>query len=250
MSDDQGRSPVLSELRKHTPARIRLGHAGPALPTSAHLDFQLAHAKARDAVHQQFGAAALVSELARLGPPVLRVRSAVPDRQQFLLNPTLGRKLADESRAVLSQTGDDIGFVIGDGLSAAAVERHAPPLLALLLPRLESISVAPLVVADQARVALGDEIGGLLGVRMILVLIGERPGLGAPDTMGIYVTFDPRPGRTDAERNCISNVRPEGLDYPRAAHKLLWLIREGLQRRYTGIALKEQAGEPPGQLPC
>lgn len=248
MSEQQGPSSMLSELRAHTPAPIRLGHAGPALPTSAQLDFQLAHARARDAVHQQFGAAALASELTRLGHPVLRVQSAAADRQQFLLNPTLGRTLSEQSRATLHPTGGDLVFVIGDGLSAAAVERHAPPLLALLLPRLESFSVAPLVVADQARVALGDEIGERIQARMVVVLIGERPGLAAPDSMGIYITHDPRSGRTDAERNCISNVRPEGLDYDRAAHKLLWLIREGLQRGYTGIALKEQAGEPARQL--
>lgn len=237
-------------LRRHTAARIALGHAGPATPTAAHLDFQMAHARARDAVHHPLDAAAVAAEIAAAGLPVLRAHSAAPDRATYLQRPDLGRRLdpagvdafAEEARAL---GRCDLVFVVADGLSATAVERHAPALLRAVTRRLADggWGTTPVVVVEQGRVAVGDDVGERFGAGIVAVLIGERPGLSAPDSLGVYVTFAPRPGRTDAERNCISNVRPEGLPIEVAAHKLAWLMTEARRRRVTGVALKEEA--PP-----
>lgn len=232
-----------ADLRRFTPARVGLGRAGNALPTRAHLDFLEAHARARDAVHSALDAAALRAALAP-APSVL-VRSAAPDRPTYLLRPDLGRRLADAT--VLPHAPCDLAIVIADGLCASGVQHHAPPLLARVLPALRrrGSTVAPLVIAELGRVAIGDPIGAALGARAVAVLIGERPGLTAPDSLGIYLTWDPRPGRTDAERNCISNVRPEGLGYEEAAAKLLWLVGAMFQAGMSGVALKdEQPGVP------
>jgi ethanolamine ammonia-lyase small subunit len=253
-------SPVTEDpwrpLRELTAARIALGRAGGSLPTRAHLDFQMAHARARDAVHRALDVDAALTALDGVGLPVLRVHSAAADRREFLLRPDLGRRLSEASRARLAAAQDaaqdaargagrdtDAVFVVADGLSALAVERHAGPLLGRVVPELrrEGWTLAPVVLAEQGRVALGDEVGEQLGARLAAVLIGERPGLSAPDSLGVYLTFAPRLGRADAERNCVSNVRPEGLDYPAAAHKLLWLMREARRRRLTGVGLKEEA---------
>jgi ethanolamine ammonia-lyase small subunit len=226
-------------LRAVTPARIALGRAGPALPTSAVLDFSLDHARARDAVHAAVDFDALA---ARIGLPTLQVASAAPDRAAYLRRPDLGRRLAAEDRGRLPRAPVDMLLVVGDGLSAAAVEAHAAPLIAALTPELRN---GPVVLARQARVALGDEIGEIMGARMVAVLIGERPGLSSPDSLGVYLTYAPRVGRTDAERNCISNIRPEGLGYEAAAARLTWLVREGLKRRLTGVDLKDQSDLAP-----
>ena len=221
------------DLKRFTPARVALGRTGYSLPTAELLRFQLDHARARDAVYETLDAGAL-------GVPHVVVRSAAADRETFLRRPDLGRQLSDESRAQLARGPYDAALVIADGLSAPAVHHHAAPLLAALLPLLDGWSLAPLTVAVQARVALGDEIAAALGARMVAVLIGERPGLTSPDSLGVYLTWDPRPGRTDAERNCISNVRTEGLSYDFAARKLHFLMTEASRRRISGVELKDE----------
>ena len=237
------------ELRALTPARIALGRAGASLPTKAHLDFQLAHARARDAVHDALDVSLVAEALRAAGITSLALRSAAGPRDRYLQRPDLGRRLEGESRAGLEQKFAAAGpvdavFVLADGLSARAVHRHAAALLALLWPRLvaEGWSLAPAVVAEQARVALGDEIGTLLHARLAVMLIGERPGLSSPDSLGAYLTWDPRPGRTDADRNCVSNIRPEGLSYSSASDKLHYLMSEARRRRLSGVGLKDHAG--------
>jgi ethanolamine ammonia-lyase small subunit len=172
--------------------------------------------------------------------PHIVVHSAARDRATFLRRPDLGRQLAEESRALLERGDYDAALVIADGLSAPAVNHHAAPLLSALLPLLEGWKLAPLTVALQARVALGDEIAAALGARMVAVLIGERPGLTSPDSLGIYVTWDPRPGRTDAQRNCISNVRTEGISCEVAAGRLHFLMNEARRRKLSGVELKDE----------
>jgi ethanolamine ammonia-lyase small subunit len=237
-----------TRLRGLTPARIGLGHAGGSLPTAAHLDFQLAHARARDAVHQRLDAEGLSRRIAVLGLEPVRLRSAVPDRVTFLQRPDLGRRLAPESRERLSRATaggppPDVAFVVADGLSARAAERHAPAVLAALAPRLgeEGWSVGPVAVVQEGRVAIGDEIGALCGAMLAAVLLGERPGLSSPDSLGIYVTWHPVTGRRDAERNCISNVRPDGLPPELAADRLHFLLSEARRRKLTGVALKDDS---------
>jgi ethanolamine ammonia-lyase small subunit len=233
-----------ADLRRFTAARIALPRSGASLATAPLLEFRLAHARARDAVHAPFDAARLCTELAPLGLPVLTVASAAQDRQQYLMRPDLGRRLADDGAALLAAragSGYDVAFVIADGLSARAVAAHAQPLLADVLPRLADLRIAPLVVARLGRVALGDAVANALGAEIAVMLIGERPGLSAPDSMGAYLTFAPTPHTTDAERNCISNIRPAGLPYADAALKLVHLIRAMRARRLSGVALKDDA---------
>ncbi|HJV93805.1 MAG TPA: ethanolamine ammonia-lyase subunit EutC, partial [Azonexus sp.] len=212
-----------SALRQHTPARIALGRSGDSLPTQALLEFGLAHALARDAVHLPLDAAALAAALDAAGLPHLAVHSQAVDRSAYLRRPDLGRQLTADSQAVLEKAAlaptaaPDLAFVIADGLSSLAVSRHALPLLHACLELLPGWSMAPVIIAEQARVALGDAIGAALGAGTVVVLIGERPGLSSPDSLGIYLTHRPRPGLSDADRNCISNVRPEGLPYEAAA---------------------------------
>jgi ethanolamine ammonia-lyase small subunit len=219
------------DLRSFTPARVALGRTGHSVPTTELLRFQLDHARARDAVYETL-------DPASLGVPHILLRSAAPDRMTYLRRPDLGRKLSADSQL---ERGDyDAAIVIADGLSAPAVHHHAVPLFDAL--RLgDDWRLAPLTVVLQGRVAIGDEIGERLGARMVVVLIGERPGLTSPDSLGIYLTWDPRPGRTDAERNCISNVRTEGISYELAAHKLRFLMTEARTRKLSGVGLKEDA---------
>jgi ethanolamine ammonia-lyase small subunit len=234
----------VAPLRRYTPARIALGRAGSGLPTGELLAFGLAHARARDAVHAPFDDARLCAELAPLGLPVLTVASAAQDRQHYLMRPDLGRRLADDSAAMLAAhagSGYDVAFIVADGLSARAVATHAQPLLAQVLPRLADWRIAPLVVARLGRVALGDAVANALHAEIAVMLIGERPGLSAPDSMGAYLTFAPTPQTSDAERNCISNIRPEGLPYPDAALKLVHLVRAMRARRLSGVQLKDDA---------
>lgn len=242
------------DLRSFTPARVALGRSGASLPTKPLLAFTLDHARARDAVHAGFDAPLLVAGLGELGLAVSEARSRAADRRDYLRRPDLGRQLdAGSAEALVRGAGEpcQLAIVIGDGLSAAAVHAHAAALLKSLLPRLaaeEAVAIGHVVVASGARVALGDEIGAILGARMILMLIGERPGLSAPDSLGAYLTFAPKPGRTDAERNCVSNIHHAGLSYDEAAFKIAWLVREGLAREVTGVALKDESGDPPARI--
>lgn len=235
----------LAELTKLTPARIALGRSGASLPTREVLRFGMAHAQARDAVHAPFDADDVAGRLAQLGPEVIRVDSAAGSREAYLRRPDLGRRLSSESRQTLmARRGDfDLGIVVADGLSSTAIHLNAVPCVAALLPLLarQGLRLAPIVVGREARVALGDEIGEALGARAVAVLIGERPGLSSPDSLGAYLTFAPRADLTDANRNCISNIRPDGLAYEHAAFKLSWLIAEAFRRSLTGIGLKDES---------
>jgi ethanolamine ammonia-lyase small subunit len=235
-------------LRRFTSARVALGRVGNGLPTAAHLDFQEAHARARDAVWSALDLDRLVADCAGLGLPLLRVASQVADRRTYLLRPDLGRRLreADRQRLARSPTPGAYLLVVADGLCAAGVQAQAPLLLAELVPMLKAARMAPgpLVLAGQGRVALGDEIGEALQAAMVAVLIGERPGLSATDSLGVYLTWAPRHGRTDAERNCLSNIRPGGLTPRAAAAKLAWLMQQAAGLGATGLALKDEA---PGQ---
>jgi ethanolamine ammonia-lyase small subunit len=217
------------------------------LPTSEVLNLALAHARARDAVHIPLDVTALEQECRALGFETLQVHSAAPDRATYLRRPDLGRRLSRDDAANLQRRDGkfDLAIVVADGLSAPGVQAHAPPMLAALKPHLDRarLVTAPLVIALEARVALGDEIGGLLCARMTVVLIGERPGLSSPDSLGIYLTL--APGRTDAERNCISNIRTGGLDYETAARRLFWLIEEAFRLGKSGVALKDDSGLQP-----
>lgn len=238
----------LGDLRDLTPARVGLGRAGPGMPTKALLDFTLDHARARDAVHAAFDVPAILSGLNELGLEAFDVRSRARDRKDYLGRPDLGRTLDQASRHLLA--GDNGGpcrlaIVVGDGLSPAAVNVHAIQVVRSLVPRLaiDGIEIGRAVVATGARVALGDDIGAILGARMIVMLIGERPGLSASDSLGAYLTFAPKVGLTDAARNCVSNIHGAGLGYDEAAFTISWLIREGLAREATGVALKDESGE-------
>ena len=241
-------------LGRFTAARIGLGRAGGSLPTQPLLAFQLAHAQARDAVLRDLDADAFAARLEADGFQALRLASAAAERRTFVARPDLGRILDERSRQALEARKEpaepyDCALVVADGLSAVAVERHAAPLLAALRQRLaaENWRTSPVCVVQQGRVAIADEIGALLPARMSVLLIGERPGLSSPDSLGIYFTYDPMPGRSNAERNCISNVRPpDGLAYALAAHRLYHLMVESRRRRLSGVALKEAAPALPG----
>jgi ethanolamine ammonia-lyase small subunit len=239
----------LTDLRDLTPARVALGRAGASMPTKALLEFTLDHARARDAVHAAFEVSALIAGLGSLGVPAVEVSSQARHRKDYLRRPDLGRMLDPPSRDLLAKhTGSPcrLAIVIGDGLSPTAVDAHAIELVRNLVPRLaaDGIEIGVAVVASGARVALGDEIGAILGARMMVMLIGERPGLSAPDSLGAYLTFAPKPGLTDAERNCVSNIHGSGLGYDEAAFRIAWLVREGLAREITGVGLKDESGGP------
>ena len=248
-----------ASLRQFTDARIALGRSGVSLPTEAQLAFQLAHAQARDAVHRGLDVSRLAEGLSAAWPdappPCVLLHSAALDRNHYLQRPDLGRRLDAASLAVLSHLYRpafseavqpdrpyDLAFVVADGLSALAIEQNAAPFLHALHQRMdgESWRVAPLCIAQQARVAIGDEIGEVLGAKAVVVLIGERPGLSSPDSMGLYLTWMPRVGLTDASRNCISNVRPAGLAYADAAFKLHYLLSQARQRQLSGVDLKDE----------
>ncbi len=257
---DKVRPDPWSDLRAHTSARIACGRSGVSLPTEELLRFGLAHARARDAVHCAIDEKALDEGLRTLGLATLSASSAAPDRTTYLLRPDLGRRLSEEDRvrfgdaSLEAHRGCDLLLVIGDGLSAPAIGRNALPMVAALQRSAPADwRIGPVVIARQARVALADEIGALLGAEMVAILIGERPGLSAPDSLGIYLTWEPRPGRSDAQRNCISNIRREGLGYEAAARRLWWLCRAAADLRATGVALKDRSDEPllaaPDQRP-
>jgi ethanolamine ammonia-lyase small subunit len=236
----------LESLRAFTPARVGLGRFGASMPTGALLAFTLDHARARDAVHTAFDTVHLVAGLSGLGLQVIEVSSQAGNRRDYLRRPDLGRMCDAASRRLLEQNGaaNDLVIAIGDGLSPAAVNVHAVELVRHLAPRLAEADIpfGRCVVATGARVALGDEIGAVLGARMVVMLIGERPGLSAPDSLGAYLTFAPRIGLTDERRNCVSNIHGAGLSYDEAAFKIAWLAREGIARQVTGVALKDESG--------
>ena len=239
MSAEMAERGIAARLRTLTPARVGLSRVGVSMGTRDALDFQLAHARARDAVHARLEVGALAAELERrLSLPVLRLSSAATSRAEYLRRPDLGRRLNDASLDLLAaQSKDnDLALVIADGLSALAVERHVPTLLQELLPRLASLSLAPLCIVEQSRVAVGDEIGEALKAQLAVVLIGERPGLSSPDSLGAYITWMPRVGRIDAERICISNIRAEGLGYVQAAEQLERVVNEARRNQLTGVA--------------
>lgn len=228
-------------LRATTNARIGLARVGDAMALGDVLAFQSAHALARDAVHAALDTAALASHIAG---PVITVRSEAPDRETYLRRPDQGRRLHPDCAPLLPASDYDAVFVIADGLSATAVATHAIPMLQAILTRLPKLRIAPIVIATQARVAIGDEIGERLGARLCAIMIGERPGLSVADSLGIYLTYNPRIGCRDSARNCISNIHTRGgLSYAAAADTLAWLMREALHRKLTGVGLKEAAGD-------
>ncbi|WP_097459447.1 ethanolamine ammonia-lyase subunit EutC [Mangrovitalea sediminis] len=232
------------QLRRHTAARIALGRVGASLPTAEVLRFGLAHAQARDAVLTPMDTDHLCETLENNGFPVLRVASRCEDRPTYLMRPDWGRQLNERGRHLLGDPAQSspVAIVVGDGLSSVAVEHHALPLLLLLRQRLElDWARIPVILARQARVALADEIGQLLGAEVALMLIGERPGLSSPDSLGAYLTYRPKVGRNDGERNCVSNIRPQGLSYPLAAQKIAYLMEESLRRQLSGVGLKDDS---------
>jgi len=236
--------PDRSALRAHTPARVGLRTAGTSLATTEILDLNLALAEARDAIHASLSTASLLPQLNTRAWTPLLLRSAANNRQEYLRRPDLGRQLSSESRARLNRNPaasatNPLVIVIADGLSAIAAERHSIPLLDALHPLVGNLEDAPLVIVEQARVAIGDEIGERLHAQLMLLLIGERPGLSSPDSLGAYITWAPRTGRTDAERNCISNIRPEGLAHAEAAARIARYLQAARQSRLTGVGLKE-----------
>jgi ethanolamine ammonia-lyase small subunit len=240
-----------SSLKRYTAARIALGRAGASLPTREVLGFRLDHARARDAVLLELDLEALGDELGALGVETLRLRSLCRDKAEYLKRPDFGRRLSESSRAELGEAaplgGCDLALVVADGLSSVAVERQALPLLSAFLPFCADLSLGPLCLAKYGRVALSDEVGSILAAKIVIILIGERPGLSSPDSLGAYLTFGPSIGTTDERRNCVSNIRPEGLEPARAARKLDYLVRESLKRGISGVGLKdEQSAEVLG----
>lgn len=241
------------ELRRFTPARVGLGRAGNSIPTRELLNFQAAHAQARDAVHHPFDATELAARIEALGLPTRIVESAASDRTEYLRRPDLGRRLSASSRSAIEELAGsyDVVFIAADGLSPLAVQLQSVPLLQVLLSALTPAEwrIAPVIVASRSRVALSDDIGSAMGAALAVMLIGERPGLSACDSMGIYLTWGPRPGRTDADRNCISNIRPQGLEIEAAAETLLRLMKLARANRLSGVSLhldKEDAKSLPG----
>jgi ethanolamine ammonia-lyase small subunit len=233
-------------LKKFTAARIALGSTGVTIPLKELLQFRLAHAHARDAVFSQLSKDLLAAGLQQLQLPFMVLHSKAKNRDEYLQQPGFGRQLNNLSAQQLqdTNTGCDITIIIADGLSATAVNNHAIPLLHLLIPLLKQsgFSLAPVNIVEQARVAIGDEVGVLCKAKFSIVLIGERPGLSSPDSMGAYLTYNPVIGLTDESRNCISNIRPEGMSYTTAAEKIYYLIKEAFRLQYSGVALKDNAG--------
>lgn len=242
------------ELRRYTQARIALGRAGCALPTSAQLAFNTAHAAARDAVHRPWAVRACANAIADAGWPVLTLNTPIADRAHYLRRPDLGRRLSEDSRArlaALNPTGPDVALIVSNGLSSTAVERHGFGLLQAVVAayRACGLSLGPICLVPEARVAVVDEIGERLQAKLAVIIVGERPGLSAADSLGIYLTHTPRIGNTDAERNCLSNIRPpQGLSYEAAAIKLAYLSLQALRCGLSGVALKDDM--PSGWLPA
>ncbi len=237
------------ELKRYTAARIALGRAGAGLPTDAYLQFKLAHARAKDAVWLPFDKFKLADDLKEYGLDSVFVESLAGSKEEYLTRPDLGRKLSVTSAKRLQEARlapADVLLVVGDGLSSIAMHNHARPFIEQFLPYMQSLGkrVYPIVIAERSRVALADEVARILQASVVVILIGERPGLSSPDSMGAYLSWKPAPNCPDAERNCISNIRPEGLTYDRAAFKLAWLIEQAFAMQRTGIALKDRSDDP------
>ena len=233
-----------AELKTFTAARIALGRTGTAEPLQSLLAFRLAHANARDAVYAVLDQPVLLQELQSLQQAAFTLTTQAASRSEYLQYPDRGRRLHAKAIAQLNEfnsTGYDIGIVLADGLSATAINNHAIQVLKILLPLFENarLSVAPVCIVQEGRVAIGDECGHLLKAKLVVVLIGERPGLSSPDSLGVYLTYRPVPGLTDESRNCISNIRPEGLNYPAAAEKIFFLSNESLRLQLSGVGLKD-----------
>lgn len=246
MANDLARAPdSWAFLRSMTPARIGLPRTGSAVETRANLAFQLAHAEARDAVNESLDVSSIVESLRSCGLEAIVVSSAASNHRDYLLRPDLGRRLSEPSRARLAASaGDyDIVFVVADGLSARAIASHAISMLDAALPAFspDTWKLGPIVIVERGRVAVGDEIGQILGTALVVVLIGERPGLSSPDSLGIYLTYKPHVGCTDAQRNCLSNIRLQGMSYADAAQRLAYLCAEARRGGLTGVALKDEA---------
>lgn len=234
------------DLKQYTRARIALGRVGSSLPTKEILDFGLSHAMARDAVHLPLDVDALSEAIETLGLKTMKVHSRAPDRANYLVRPDWGRRLDGKSlqslQAAKPEMPIDFLMVVGDGLSSLAVVRHVVPFIAEIQKALPSEWVlGDVIIASQARVAIADEIGQTLGARIVAMLIGERPGLSSPDSLGVYLTYAPTLDCSDADRNCISNVRPEGLNYSAAAKKLTWLAKEAMRLKVSGVVLKDES---------
>jgi ethanolamine ammonia-lyase small subunit len=233
-------------LRQYTAARIALGRTGVSIPLKESLNFKLAHAHARDAVFASLNYDVLLPALEESALQIISLRSQAPTRQIYLQRPDLGRKLDIDSAQRVGSTATsvmkDVVFIIADGLSALAVNEHSVPLLKLLIEGVKkhNLTVSPVFLVEQGRVAISDEIGHLANAGVAAILIGERPGLSSPDSLGVYLTYNPQPGLADDSRNCVSNIRPGGLPYDEAARKIIWLITESIQRKLSGVALKDQ----------
>ncbi len=233
-------------LQNYTPARIARGRAGHSIPTSELLKFQADHAQARDAVYSSLDILQLNESISKaFDLQILTLKSEIKNRTQYLQRPDLGRTLSQQSREELMGVNDsesDICFVIADGLSAQAVNQNALPILENLIPRIKEINwkIAPICLVEQGRVAVADEIGFLLKSEIVVILIGERPGLTSPDSMGTYITFRPNVGLTDESRNCVSNIRPEGMNFEMATDKILYLLTEMKYKKLSGVTLKDE----------
>lgn len=240
------------DLRQHTKARIALGRAGASIPTQELLDFRLAHARARDAVHSPFDAEELSERISKLGIACHLANTQARDKQEYLLRPDLGRRLDEPSCAALQKLHGvfDLSVIVSNGLSAAAVRQNAVKLISHIIPLAQSLNLrmAPLVIVRNGRVAVQDEIGQILGAKVALIALGERPGLGSAESLGLYFVYSPQLGRKDADRNCISNVRDGGLSPDLAASKVLHLIRQSLNLGISGVHLKDDGESiPAGQ---
>ncbi|UII23481.1 ethanolamine ammonia-lyase subunit EutC [Fulvivirga ligni] len=236
-------------LRDYTKARILLGRSGTSVPLQADLEFRMAHAFARDAVYSNMESDRLKGEIEKLGQSVLLLQTQASDRAKYLKRPDLGRKLDENSANLVKDNGAncDVAIVLADGLSATALNKNSIPLLELLLPKLKDtgLTVGPISIVEGGRVAVGDEIGEALLAKLVIILIGERPGLSSPDSLGAYLTYRPKRGLTDESRNCVSNIRPHGLVYELAADKIFYLISEALKRKLSGVKLKDNMGKLP-----
>jgi len=240
------------KLRAFTDARIALGRAGVGIPVGETLSFRLSHARARDAVHTRFDAQSVAERIRGLGLETVQVESAAENRAEYLTRPDLGRRLSPRSETLLEQMNCppcDLAIVVGDGLSSRAIHENAIPFLTEFVPmcRKAGIGIGPVCVASQSRVALGDAVGQRLYAKVVAILIGERPGLSSPDSMGIYMTWETKEGTTDEARNCISNIRSAGMRPTAAALKLAYLVGESLTRKISGVNLKDD--QPDAYLP-
>lgn len=248
MSDLTAGGAELRRLRQWTEARIGLGRVGASMPTGANLEFSADHAAARDAVHAELDTATLQEQLESAGFGVVTVQSRAKDRAEYLRRPDLGRRLsvasAERLRLQEEVMTQRLAVVVSDGLSAEAPMRYAAPLLIELRARLPAWQMGEVVIARQARVALGDEAGELLRAEAVLVLLGERPGLKAADSLGAYLTYAPRIGTSDALRNCVSNVRENGLAIPAAVTKLVYLLNGARALGQSGVVLKDNSEMP------